>query len=121
VPSGSPVDMTEAIETQVERFAPGFRDLILARSSRTAADLERHNPNLVGGDVGGGLSTLRQTLARPAARADSYATPLPGVFICSAATPPGGGVHGMCGAHAARSALAYLARAGRGRRRIPSR
>ena len=108
VPSGSPVDMTDAIEAQVERFAPGFRERILARSTMTAADLERHDANLVGGDVGGGLPTLRQLLARPVARLDPYATPLPGVFVCSAATPPGGGVHGMCGALAARSALAHL-------------
>jgi phytoene dehydrogenase-like protein len=108
VPSGSPADMTDAIEAQVERFAPGFREVVMARSTMSAADLERHNPNLVGGDVGGGLSSLRQILARPVARVDPYATPLPGVFVCSAATPPGGGVHGMCGALAARSALAHL-------------
>jgi phytoene dehydrogenase-like protein len=105
VPAGSPVDMTERIERQVERFAPGFRDLVLARSARGPADLERDNPNRVGGDVAGGVQDLRQTLARPVARPDPYATPAPGVYICSASTPPGGGVHGMCGHLAARSAL----------------
>jgi phytoene dehydrogenase-like protein len=118
VPSGSPVDMTEAIEAQVERFAPGFRDVVLARSTLTAAGLEAHNPNLVGGDVTGGLATLGQLLTRPALRANPYSTPLPGLYVCSAATPPGGGVHGMCGARAAASALAYLARGRNGRRRI---
>jgi phytoene dehydrogenase-like protein len=105
VPSGSPVDMTERIERQVERFAPGFRDLILARASRGPARLERENPNHVGGDISGGVQDLRQTLARPVARPDPYATPLDGVYLCSSSTPPGGGVHGMCGHLAARSAL----------------
>ncbi|MEZ0284105.1 MAG: phytoene desaturase family protein [Thermoleophilia bacterium] len=105
VPNGSPVDMTERIERQVERFAPGFRELILARAVRGPARLEGENPNYVGGDIGGGLQDLRQTLARPAARLDPYATPAPGVYLCSSSTPPGGGVHGMCGYHAARSAL----------------
>lgn len=117
VPSGSPADMTDAIEAQVERFAPGFRDVVLARSTLTAVGLEQHDPNLVGGDVSGGLSDLRQLLTRPAPRPNPYATPLPGVFVCSAATPPGGGVHGMCGYFAARSALAHL----HGRRRIRAR
>ena len=105
VPNGSPVDMTERIERQVERFAPGFRELILARAVRGPARLEGENPNYVGGDIGGGLQDLRQTLARPAARLDPYATPAPGVYLCSSSTPPGGGVHGMCGYLAARSAL----------------
>jgi phytoene dehydrogenase-like protein len=105
VPNGSPVDMTERIERQVERFAPGFRDLILARSVRGPAALERENPNYVGGDIAGGLQDLRQILARPVARPDPYATPAAGVYLCSASTPPGGGVHGMCGHLAARSAL----------------
>jgi phytoene dehydrogenase-like protein len=105
VPAGSPVDMTERIERQVERFAPGFRDLVLARAARGPADAERENPNRVGGDIGGGLQDLRQTIARPVARADPYATPARGVYICSSSTPPGGGVHGMCGHLAARSAL----------------
>jgi phytoene dehydrogenase-like protein len=105
VPAGSPVDMAERIERQVERFAPGFRDLVLARATRGPAQLERENPNQVGGDVTAGLQDLRQTLARPVARPDPYATPAPGIYICSASTPPGGGVHGMCGHLAARSAL----------------
>jgi phytoene dehydrogenase-like protein len=105
VPSGSTVDMTGAIEAQIERFAPGFRDLVLARSTRTAADEERHNPSYVGGDIGGGAATLGQTLFRPTVQWNPYRTPLRGVYLCSASTPPGGGVHGMCGVYAARSAL----------------
>ncbi len=105
VPPGCTADVTARIEAQIERFAPGFGDCVIARSVLGPRDLERHNPNLVGGDVGGGALTLRQAVARPALRLDPYATPLPGVFLCSAATPPGGGVHGMCGFHAARSAL----------------
>ena len=108
VPSGSPEDMTGRIEDQIERFAPGFRDLVMARSARTAADAERHNPNQVGGDIGGGAGTLRQTLLRPVARWNPYRTPLPGVYLCSSSTPPGSGVHGMCGAWAARAALTDL-------------
>ena len=98
----------EAVEAQVERFAPGFREQVLARSVRLPAALERENPNLVGGDVSGGENSLRQLLARPAARPRPWSTPVPGLFLCSAATPPGGGVHGMCGAHAAELALAQL-------------
>ena len=105
VPNGSSVDMTERVESQVERFAPGFRERILARSALGPADLERSNPNYVGGDINGGLADLRQLLTRPVARWSPYSTPLPGVFLCSASTPPGGGVHGMCGFHAARAAL----------------
>jgi phytoene dehydrogenase-like protein len=108
VPSGSTVDMTDRIEAQIERFAPGFRDLILARSTRTAADVERHNPNYVGGDIAGGRGTLRQTVFRPVPRWNPYRTALRGVYLCSSSTPPGGGVHGMCGAWAARAALADL-------------
>jgi phytoene dehydrogenase-like protein len=108
VPNGSDVDMTEAIERQVERFAPGFRELILARSTRTAAGYQRYNPNCIGGDINGGVQDLRQIFARPVFKADPYATGLKGVFLCSSSTPPGGGVHGMCGYHAARSALGYL-------------
>jgi phytoene dehydrogenase-like protein len=103
VPNGSATPKTEAIEQQVERFAPGFRARILARHVMAPADLERHNPNLAGGDIGGGAITLRQLFLRPTAR--TCRTPLPGVFLCSASTPPGGGVHGMCGYHAARCAL----------------
>jgi phytoene dehydrogenase-like protein len=108
VPSGSGADMAERIEAQIERFAPGFRDLILARSVRTAVDMERHNPNYVGGDINCGAGTLRQTVFRPSVRWNEYRTALPGVYLCSAATPPGGGVHGMCGQGAARAALAGL-------------
>jgi phytoene dehydrogenase-like protein len=110
VPNGSPVDMTERIERQVERFAPGFRELVLARATRGPAELERDNQNCVGGDINGGLQNLRQTLARPVARPLPYATPARGVYICSASTPPGGGVHGMCGHLAARTALRREAR-----------
>jgi phytoene dehydrogenase-like protein len=105
VPNGSGVDMTERIESQVERFAPGFRERILGRSALGPADLERSNPNYVGGDINGGLADLRQLFTRPVVRSSPYSTPLPGVFLCSASTPPGGGVHGMCGYHAARAAL----------------
>lgn len=105
VPHGSEVDMTEAIEARIEQYAPGFRDVILARAGRNTADLEAGNANLVGGDLGGGLQDLRQTFARPVASLDPYRTPLPGVYLCSASTPPGGGVHGMGGYHGARSAL----------------
>ncbi|MCE5276750.1 MAG: NAD(P)/FAD-dependent oxidoreductase [Planctomycetaceae bacterium] len=105
VPNGSTTDMTDAIEAQVERFAPGFREVILARHTRTAAALEAYNPNCVGGDINGGAIDWRQLFFRPALRANPYATGLPGVYICSSSTPPGGGVHGMCGYHAARAAL----------------
>jgi phytoene dehydrogenase-like protein len=105
VPNGSTVEMTGRIEAQVERFAPGFRDRILARSALRPADLERYNPNYVGGDINGGAATLSQLFTRPVARVSPYTTPLPGVFLCSASTPPGGGVHGMCGYHAAQAAL----------------
>jgi len=108
VPNGSGVDMTERIERQIERFAPGFRDLILARVSTSTADAERHNPNYRGGDITGGAGTLRQTLIRPTARWNSYRTGTPGLYLCSASTPPGGGVHGMCGYGAARTVLADL-------------
>jgi phytoene dehydrogenase-like protein len=107
VPNGSGVDMTERIEAQVERFAPGFRDLILARSSMGPATLHHHDANLVGGDINGGAANLGQLFFRPAMRVDPYATPIPGVYLCSASTPPSGGVHGMCGYHAARSALRH--------------
>ncbi|HEV8675703.1 MAG TPA: NAD(P)/FAD-dependent oxidoreductase [Methylomirabilota bacterium] len=108
VPSGSDADLTDAIERQVERFAPGFRDRILARCAHTARDVERENPNYVGGDINGGVQDLWQTLARPMLRPTPYATPTPGLYLCSSATPPGGGVHGMCGHLAARAALAAL-------------
>ncbi|MEX0893213.1 MAG: NAD(P)/FAD-dependent oxidoreductase [Gemmatimonadota bacterium] len=108
VPHGSTRDMTRAVERQVERFAPGFRDIVLARSTRDTRQMEAHNPNLVGGDISGGAQDLTQLLFRPAPRLDPYATPVDGLYICSASTPPGGGVHGMCGYHAARSALRRL-------------
>jgi phytoene dehydrogenase-like protein len=111
VPSGSTIDRTDAIERQVERFAPGFRDRILARHVMTTVDLERYNANYVGGAITGGVTDLGQLFTRPVARVDPYSTPNPDVFICSASTPPGGGVHGMCGYHAARSALRRLASA----------
>lgn len=107
VPVGSTVDMTERIEQQVERFAPGFRDLVLARSVRGPAEIERHNPACIGGDITGGVQDLRQTFARPSLRSP-YATPVEGVFLCSSSTPPGAGVHGMCGSHSARAALRSL-------------
>jgi phytoene dehydrogenase-like protein len=110
VPNGSTIDVTERIERQIERFAPGFRDRILARSALGPADIERHNANNVGGDINGGAATLSQLFTRPVARLSPYTTPLPGVFLCSASTPPGGGVHGMCGYHAAQAALRFLDR-----------
>lgn len=108
VPAGFAGDASGLIEAQIERFAPGFKDLILARSVRTAADMERYNPNYVGGDINAGAGTLLQTVLRPAPRWNPYRTPLAGVYLCSAATPPGGGVHGMCGEGAARTVLADL-------------
>ena len=108
VPNGSTVDMTTAIEDQVERFAPGFRDLILARATHDTAALERHDPNLVGGDIGGGHAGLAQFIRRPRLSPHPWATPLRGVYLCSASTPPGAGVHGMGGYHAARQALAGI-------------
>jgi phytoene dehydrogenase-like protein len=106
VPNGSTADMRERIESQIERFAPGFRSTILARHVFTPADLEHHNANLVGGDIIGGAHTLSQILLRPTPT--YYRTPLRGVYLCSASTPPGGGVHGMCGFHAATTALRDL-------------
>jgi phytoene dehydrogenase-like protein len=110
VPNGSAEDTTDRIEAQIERFAPGFRALVLARSARGPAELERENPNLVGGDITGGAMQLGQLLARPVLRRDPFATPVPGVYLCSSSTPPGPGVHGMCGYWAARSALRALGR-----------
>jgi phytoene dehydrogenase-like protein len=104
-PNGSPANMTEKIEAQIERFAPGFRDRIIARHTMGPGALERHNPNLVGGDISGGEATLSQLLFRPVPCLVPYTTPLRHVFICSSSTPPGGGVHGMCGYYAARAAL----------------
>jgi len=105
VPNKSTVDMSERIERQIERFAPGFRDCILARHSTSTAALEKSNANLSGGDINGGAANLTQLIARPIFNATPYRTPLRGVYLCSASTPPGGGVHGMCGYHAARLVL----------------
>ena len=105
VPNGSTEDMTERIEQQLERFAPGFRDRILARHTRNSVQYEQHNPNMVGGDIAGGANTMRQFLARPFPSLDPYATPNERIYMCSSSTPPGGGVHGMCGYWAAVSAL----------------
>ncbi len=110
VPNGSTVDMTAQIELQIERFAPGFRDLILARSARTAVAMNRYNPNYVGGDINSGVQDLGQLWTRPLAHWPPYATPLKGIYLCSSSTPPGGGVHGMCGYHAARVALGDVLR-----------
>ncbi len=110
VPAGSDLDVTAAIEGQMERFAPGFGARILARHKTTPADLERDNPNYVGGAITGGVADLFQFFSRPVARLDPYSTPHPRVFLCSASTPPGGGVHGMCGYFAAQSALRRLER-----------
>lgn len=104
-PNNSDVDLTDLIDAQIERFAPGFRDCILARRSHTAVAMETYNPNYVGGDINSGVQDLRQLFTRPVVRLNPYSTPLKGVFLCSSSTPPGGGVHGMCGWHAARSAL----------------
>jgi phytoene dehydrogenase-like protein len=104
VPNGSTFDMADRIETQIERFAPGFRKRIIARSTMAPRELERHNANLVGGDISGGAANLRQLLLRPSIRL--YRTPARGLYLCSSSTPPGGGVHGMCGYFAARMALA---------------
>jgi phytoene dehydrogenase-like protein len=106
VPNGWPGSALEQIENQIERFAPGFRECILARSAHGTADMERYDENLVGGDISGGAATLKQFFLRPTWR--RYATPLKGVYLCSSSTPPGGGVHGMCGFHAARWALDWL-------------
>jgi phytoene dehydrogenase-like protein len=110
VPHGSEVDMTGRIERQIERYAPGFRDCIIARHAMGPAEMERRNPNLVGGDITGGAGDIRQFFARPVLSRDPYATPIEGVYLCSASTPPGVGVHGMCGHHAALSALRRLSR-----------
>ena len=105
VPNGSQEYMTARIEAQIERFAPGFRARVRARNALAPSDLEAHNPNLVGGDVNGGVQDWPQLVARPVLRAVPYSTPVPGLFLCSASTPPGGGVHGMCGFLAAQAAL----------------
>jgi phytoene dehydrogenase-like protein len=105
VPFNCDTDMSDQIESQIERFAPGFRDCIIARHKMSAADLAQSNPNLAGGDISGGSANLTQLIARPTFSLTPYRTSLPGVYLCSASTPPGGGVHGMCGYHAACAAL----------------
>jgi phytoene dehydrogenase-like protein len=113
VPAGSDVDMTERIERQIERFAPGFRDRILARHSFTAPQMQAYNQNYVGGDINGGVQDLLQLFTRPAVTlnvSNPYATPMDGLYFCSSSTPPGGGVHGMCGYFAASAAMRYLKR-----------
>ena len=112
VPHGSTLDRTEAIEGQIERFAPGFRDRILARHSMNTEQFEAHNPNYKGGAITGGVADALQLFNRPVTRLDPYSTPNPRLFICSAATPPGGGVHGQGGYWAAQSALRRIGLAG---------
>ncbi|AJM77016.1 NAD(P)/FAD-dependent oxidoreductase [Rathayibacter toxicus] len=107
VPRYSPLHQREAITTQIERFAPGFRDRILATSSMTARDIEEYNPNYLGGDIGAGAASLVQLLSRPVLSADPWRMPVKGFYLCSSSTPPGPGVHGMAGWHAARSALRH--------------
>ena len=108
VPNGSSFDMTDRIEDQVERFAPGFRERVLKRNSRSAVALEQYNPNYVGGDINGGVQDIGQLFSRPAQVLNPYSIPSSNIFICSSSTPPGGGVHGMCGYWAARAALRHL-------------
>ena len=105
VPNGSTVDMTDTIEKQVERFAPGFRERIIGRHTMDSKQVEAYNPNYFGGDINGGVQTITQLFTRPALRFSPYRTSAKGLYICSASTPPGGGVHGMCGYHAAKRAL----------------
>ncbi|CAH0194402.1 phytoene desaturase family protein [Plantibacter cousiniae (nom. nud.)] len=116
VPSGSGLDQTEAITRQIERFAPGFRDVILTSASMTARDMARYNPNYVLGDIAAGAASFVQLVARPVLSNDPWRTPTPGIFLCSSSTPPGPGVHGLAGWHAARSALRSVF----GRDRMPS-
>jgi phytoene dehydrogenase-like protein len=105
VPNGSTSDVSEQITAQIERFAPGFRDLIQAKCVHTASQMQAYNPNYVGGDINGGVQDWRQLFTRPVARWSPYTTPVKGLYICSSSTPPGGGVHGMCGYHAAKRVL----------------
>ncbi|MBV9713217.1 MAG: NAD(P)/FAD-dependent oxidoreductase [Ktedonobacteraceae bacterium] len=105
VPNGSDCDMSERIDSQIERFAPGFRDRILAKHTLTTSELEAYNANYVGGDINGGLANLMQFFARPALRPVPYSTSAKNIYICSSSTPPSGGVHGMCGYYGARAAL----------------
>jgi phytoene dehydrogenase-like protein len=105
VPHGSTVDMTERVEAQLERFAPGFRDRIIAKATMSPAQVEAHDANYIGGDINGGIQDIRSLFVRPSARWVPYSTPAKNIYICSSSSPPGGGVHGMCGYHAARAAL----------------
>jgi phytoene dehydrogenase-like protein len=105
VPHASDIDMTDRIEAQIERFAPGFRDLIIERHVTGPSAMESYNPNYIGGDINGGMQNFRQFFARPVLRWDPYSTPNERLFICSSSTPPGGGVHGMCGYNAAQVAI----------------
>src|SRR5690606_1183713 len=105
VPHGSTKDMTDAIERQVERFAPGFRDTILERHTMNTAAMQAYNSNYIGGDINGGVIDVGQLFTRPVLRLSPYRTSAKGIYICSSSTPPGGGVHGMCGYHAATRAL----------------
>jgi phytoene dehydrogenase-like protein len=105
VPNGSEINMIDRIERQVERFAPGFRELILGRHTMNTAQMEAYNPNYIGGDINGGVIDVRQLFTRPVLRLSPYTTSAKGIYICSASTPPGGGVHGMCGYYAAKKAL----------------
>jgi phytoene dehydrogenase-like protein len=107
VPKDSAIDQTEAIIRQIERFAPGFRDLILASASMTARDMENYNPNYIGGDIAAGAATLAQLISRPVPSFDPWRTPASGIYLCSSSTPPGPGVHGLAGWYAARSALKH--------------
>jgi phytoene dehydrogenase-like protein len=104
-PAGSTADLTDVLERQIERFAPGFRDTIVARATRNSVEMERYNPNYVGGDINAGVQDLLQQYTRPSFSLTPYRTALPGVYICSSSTPPGGGVHGLCGYFAAQAVL----------------
>ena len=108
VPNGSTFDMTERIESQIERFAPGFRDRVLAKNTINSIEIEHYNANYIGGDINGGVQDLWQFFTRPAIRFEPYTTPAKHIFICSSSTPPGGGVHGLCGYYAAKAALRHL-------------
>ncbi len=109
VPHGSTVDMSTQIEAQIERFAPGFRERIIARHTMSTAELQRYNANYIGGDINGGIQDFGQLFTRPTLSLRPYATPTRGIYLCSSSTPPGGGVHGMCGYFAAQAALRDLA------------
>jgi phytoene dehydrogenase-like protein len=108
VPNGSTIDMTKQIKGQLERFAPGFKEIVLARHTMNTQDIQTYNPNYIGGDINGGAADLLQLFKRPVLSVSPYRTPLKGVYLCSSSTPPGGGVHGMCGYHAAKTALKDL-------------